>query len=162
MGAAAGELWLAECGIHHQPDNYFFSCTYCKASEKISGKHPQKGRIHYLMETIFRLRQKSSVAQWVELNVMHMVAVKSKFLKHHVWEGFLSLAFLFCPCTHWERCRFYLSEQDLGITGITEQWGVHAGKLPTDSSFHPQSCTQSWKTWHSQDSLLPFHRRREI
>lgn len=74
-----------------------------------------------MMETIFRLRQTSRVAQWIELNVMYTVAVKSKFLKHHVWEGFLSPAFLFCPCTHRERAVFYLLEQDLGITGITEQ-----------------------------------------
>lgn len=100
-------------------------------------KTPTKGRIHYLMETIFRLRQKSSVAQWVELNVMHMIAAKSKFLKHHVWGGFLSLAFLFYPWTHWETPMFYLSEQDLGITGITEQWGLHTGKLPIDSCSDP-------------------------
>lgn len=130
MGAVAGELWLAEGGIQHQPCNFFFLLHTLQIFWENFWKTPTKGRIHYLMETIFRLRQKPSVAPWVELNVMHMVAVKSKFLKHHVREGFLSLPFLFYPCAHWERPVFYLSEQDLGITGITEQWGVPLASFP--------------------------------
>lgn len=125
---------------------FFFSLAHIEIFREDFWKTPTKWRIHYLMETIFMLRQKS---------MTYMVAVKSRFLKHHVWEGFLSLAFLFYPCTHWERSVFYLSEQDLGIMGTTGQWGVHTGKPPTDSCSAPWSCTLLWKSWHS----FSFHRR---
>lgn len=155
--AAVGELWLALGGIQHPSCNFFFLLHTLQSFWEDSWKTLTEGRIHW-MEKIFRLRQKSSVAQWIEVNVMHMVAVESKFLKHRVWEGFLLLAFLFYTCTHRERPVFYLSEQDLEIIRTTEQWGVHTAQLPTDSCSDPWSCTLPWQFWHS----FLFHRRREV